>query len=126
MTLNASLTTFTPDTVIHASDVNTNFANLNDADKFVGTFSSQVGFNTNGINDTGIMENYQPISLATPNNLSLRHNCKWDGTNDRFFTNVSAAYQFWLDNGGIHYRKSTNTPVGNAIITWGTTHDLLT
>jgi hypothetical protein len=95
---------------------------LGDVDTAPG-FSTRIGTNLRNTGDVGI-ESASYLTLGGEQGFLLKQNNYFDGSNHRF-ASANTAY-FWDlggslsgNNGMLSWRQSTNTPVTNGVITWG-------
>jgi hypothetical protein len=83
------------------------------------TPADTIGYNLNGSADVGIDAQAHPLSLGSGSGVVLKMNNHFDGTSDRFINPNTGALQLLIGATYVAVRKSTNTPLAGAIITWG-------
>lgn len=130
MGLSATLITINNGTKADATDVMTSLNNLNSVNQILyGADPYQVvGHRLLGSADTGIYNFSNPVSIGSGYGTTIKQNHYFDGTYDRFIrASGYPAYQLYLNDSGVHVRKSNaNANAANGIITWITASDLYT
>jgi len=121
MGLNATLVTLTPNTIAHASDVNTSLQNLNAINAFTnGSDTTQIiGHSLKGSSDSGIYNDTHAISIGSGAGTTIKYGHYWNGTNDIFsVTSSFPAYQLSISGAGIACRKSSANCTAGGTVTW--------
>lgn len=122
MGLNATLTTFVSNTIIHSADVNTNFSNLNAVTAIYDVTNNAnqvIGHALLGSSDSGMYDFTYAISIGSSIGVTHKFGNYWNGSADKFSVTVSfPAYQLGISGAGIAGRKSNANCVAGNTITW--------